>query len=209
MITTRVKATALSVVLLAFAIALLSQQARINRLRAEATDLRVQLSQAAAAGENRRSVKLLPSTDHASAKNEVRELLRLRGEVGVLRRQLADARRLTPKEEDLATPELSPRRQKSGLAALDAALTAQQGRVDAGKQKTEQLLTALNVPEDLAKMDGDAMANLSSESMEYYRPYFQAKRELVGLQRFSAILKMKMNAERNDAQEDVPRSSSP
>jgi hypothetical protein len=209
MITTRVKATALSVVLLAFAMALFLQQATINRLRAEAGDLRVQLSQAAAAGENRRSLKLLPRTDHVPAKDEVRELLRLRGEVGVLRRQLADALRVAPKEENLAAPDQSLGRPKSGLAALDAALTAQQGRVDAGKQKAEQLLTALNVPEDLARMDEDAMANLSSESMEYYRPYFQAKRELESLERFTAILKIKMNAERHDAQEDAPRSSAP
>jgi hypothetical protein len=213
MTTTQVRAAALPIVLLAFAVAFLWQQARISRLGVEATDLRVQLGQAAAAreGENRQLANFQPSMDQPLTQEQFRELLRLRGEVGVLRGQLADALRLTGKEENLATSEKAQRRQRSALAVLnlDAALTAQQGKVAEGKQKVEELLRALSVPEDVARMDGNAVANLSTESMENFMPYFQAKREFEELERFTAILKMKMSAERIEAQEDVPKSSSP
>src|SRR5436190_470052 len=121
MSTTRVKTLWGSVVLLALATTLIWQQMRISDLTVEVADLRVQLGRAAATqGWNRQLAAFDSSTEHSLAQKPFRELLRLRGEVVVLRGQLAETRSTTRKQGDLPPTEQDLRGEQSGLAVLNA-----------------------------------------------------------------------------------------
>jgi len=210
---TGLKVAAVSVLLSALAMALLWQQARISRLMAEAVDLRVQLGQAISPlKENGQLANVQPSTDQHLAREQFRELLRLRGEVGVLRRQLAEALkpdsalRVASKTMELEPSAQPEARRKAGLVALDARLRAQEQKVDAAKQKVADLLVALNVPKEVSNID--EAVDLDSEDVKQYRSYFEAKKELAEDERFTQILRLKVRSEHLDAGDNPGGGSS-
>ena len=199
--------------LLALAMTLLWQQARISRLTTEAADLRVQLGQAVSPPrENGQLANVQPSTDQPLAQDQFRELLRLRGEVGVLRRQLAEAvkpesaPKVTTKAVELEPSAQPEARRKAALAALDATWKAEEQKLDAAKQKVAGLLVALNVPQDVSNMDEPAA--LGREDLKPYRSYFEARKEFEEEERFAKILRMKVRFEHLDAGDNPGGGSS-
>jgi hypothetical protein len=210
---TGLKATAVSVVLLALAMTLLWQQGRISRLTAEAADLRVQLGQAVSPPrENGQLANVQPSTDQPLAQEQFRELLRLRGEVGVLTSQLAEAvkpdsaPKVASKIAELEPSAQPEARRKAALAALDATLRAQEQKVDAAKQKVADLLVALNIPQDVSQID-EAVA-LGREDLKQYRSYFEAKKAFEEEERFRQILSVKVRWDHLEAGDNPGGGSS-
>ena len=176
----RLKIAAAAVVVFALTAIIISQQAQVRRLVAEGTVLREQLAQAVSAQEKHDPVATAEGPARDSSQEQFRELLRLRGEVGVLRGQLAEAAkphsvgRLAAKEGELA-PQPQPV-QEPDLAPDTAQIEAQEQKVEAAKQKVKRLLSALNVPEEASQMD--SAAALDTASLKQYWPYFEAKKEL-------------------------------
>ncbi len=112
----------------ALIVSTLCQQARIKRAVAEAAMLREQLRQEIAleekrsAGEPERGDATQPDAAESARAEEHRELLRLRGEVTVLRRQLDEARANSARAEQQV-----PR--PPDLAKLEADLNDEQRKV--------------------------------------------------------------------------------
>ncbi len=214
------KVAASSVVLLALASMIIWQQQHVKRLTAEAAGLREQAAQAWTLREgDERSAK--PSSEgnegfakrHPTAEEPLphdmfRELLRLRGEVGVLKRQLEEAnkqalvQRLASREGTLDWPEQKLRWQEA-IASLIAPATAQQENLNAAKRKVEQLELTLQVPDEVAMMD--AAKSLDTPSLEKYRPYFEARQERDKIQWFIAIRRMKVAAEELDLEAEAAK----
>ena len=127
-----IKIVAAVVLLLALTGLVIWQQARLKHLAAQSAALREQLAQAILAQEqSERLAKLQQNPGQHSDEAPPPELLRLRGEVGVLRRQLAEAlksdstQKLAPKT---AEPTTNADVALSSLPILQPALTAwQQG----------------------------------------------------------------------------------
>lgn len=202
-----------SVVLLMLALALMWQQARIRHLTAEAADLRVQLGQAVLPPrENGQLANVQQSTDPPLAQEQFRELLRLRGEVGVLRRQLAEAvkpesaLKMASKTVELEPSAQPEARRKSALSALDGTVKEEEQKLDAAKQKVAGLLVAMNVPKDVSNMD--EAAALGREDLKQYRSYFEARKELDEEERFAKILRMKVRFDHLDAGDNAAGGSS-
>jgi hypothetical protein len=190
-------ATAL-LLILALGVVSVSQQVHIRQLESEAADLRAQLSHAPTSPEeNQRPTSPQPGADNPMPQDQHRELLRLRGEVGVLKNQLAKALARTLEPQIQPPPEESLRSQQAEIAALEDRLAAHGRKVDEARQKADQLLTALNVPEGLSTMDADAMANMDDATLARYSPYFQARRDVQNLERIVAMLKLRLSAARS------------
>lgn len=180
------------------------QQVQVGRLEAESAGLRQQLARAAATQEEHQPVdNLQPSVGQRSDEDRSSELLRLRGEVTVLRRQLAEAAKpgSAPKSasktgqlEPLAQPEARP---KPDLAALDAHLSAQEQKLEAAKQKIAGLLAALSVPQEVSRLE--TATGLGREDLKPYWPYFEAKKGLEEEERYAQILRMKVRFDHLDA----------
>jgi hypothetical protein len=101
------------------------------------------------------------------------------------------------------SPESKQQRRQSAIALLDGELKTQQERLDAAKEKVEQLVTTWNVPDEVSRMD--VSAGLDSVALKQYGPYFEARRERDELQRFVSILKMKVAAEKIDLSIDTTK----
>src|ERR1039458_2371979 len=180
------------IIFLALGIALLWQQVRVNRLAAESAGLRAQLGRAVPPpAQSSQVANVQPSTDQTSTPEQFRELLRLRGQVGMLRSQLEEAIKANRAEKPPAkTAEPEPSAQplaktaeseasaegKSDLATSDALLKAQEQALHAATQKLADVLAALDIPWDVTTMD--AATALDREDLKQYRSYFEAKNEL-------------------------------
>jgi hypothetical protein len=190
------------------------QQVRVKRLEAESAGLREQLAQAVASvrEEHQQVDKPQPSVGQRPDEDRSSELLRLRGEVTVLRNQLAEAVRpgsapkLASKTGQLEPPVEPEVRRKPGLAALDAHLTAQEQKLEAAKQKVAGLLTALSIPQDVSKLE--TATGLGREDLKPYWPYFEAKKGLEEEERYAQILRMKVRFDHLDAG-DIPGGPPP
>jgi hypothetical protein len=185
------------------------QQVRVKRLEAESAGLREQLAQAVASvrEEHEKVDEPQPSVGQRPDEDRSSELLRLRGEVTVLRNQLAEAvkaasaPKLASKTGQLELPVQPEARRKPDLAALDAHLTAQEQKLQAAKQKVTGLLAALNIPQDVLKME--AATVLGREDLKQYWSYFEAKKGLEEEERYTQILRMKVRFDHLDAG-DIP-----
>jgi hypothetical protein len=92
--------------------------------------------------------------------------------------------------EDAQLPSQSQVQTNQDLAADDALLTTQEQKLDEAKQKVADLLLTLNVPEELTNTD--AATGLRSESLRQYWPYFQARNEFEDMERYTAIVRLKV-----------------
>ena len=83
------------------------------------------------------------------------------------------------------------------LAEVEA--LAQEGKqhLQAIKQKATELLTSLNVPDDISRMDANKA--LDTPDLRPYWPFFEAKREREILQTLEDRLRMRLIQEQVDA----------
>jgi hypothetical protein len=116
---------------------------------------------------------------------------------------LALVQKLASKEETLQSGQGRLPGQERVVASLDAQATAQQQRLEAAKQKVEQLVLSLQVPDEVALMD--AAAGRDVPGLKKYWPYFEAKRERDELQRFITIAKIKAESERLDLESETAK----
>lgn len=190
------------------------QRARIKALTAESAGLRERLAEAMSAREeSERLLKLQGRRDEGSGASPQPELLRLRGEVGVLRRQLAEAaraaatQRATPIATELESPaQTQPagsEQMAASVAELTAQLTAQKKKLVAARQKVADLASTLGIPQDISSLDSTAA--LEREDLRSYWPYFEAKRNSEWQARFTQLLDFKIASEQIEAQ--MPRSA--
>jgi len=189
------------------------QQARTEHLMAEAAMLREQLAQAAAAQmAYQRSALSQNNTSQNSDQDQFREVLRLRGQVGVLTRQLAElaktntADAFAPRATELDQQAKRPTGPQPDLAASDALLAEQIQKLDAAAQRVAELSTTLNVPEEVRSVDGAAALN--SEDLKQYWQYFQARKELAETAQYTDVVRLKVMQDYSDAQgavQTVPR----
>ncbi len=182
----RLKSAAISVLLIALVMTSVWQQIWIHRLTEQAEDLRshVALSPPKQIDPVRRETATAPPTD------QFRELLRLRGEVGVLRRELAEAVARNKSLVNSSTEE-TVLNEHSKRLALTTALVAQEQKIEEAKRRTQDLAAALNIPDPLIN-------DQTTEGPASYLPYFQAKRELQERQRFAVVLRLKLAAAQID-----------
>lgn len=199
------KPAAVAVVFLGLSGVILWQQVRVKRLEAESVGLRARLAQAVASAreQQEQADKPQPSVSQRPDEDQSSELLRLRGEVTVLRNQLAEAAKagsapkVTAKRGQVDLPGESEARRKPDLAALDAHLTAQEQKLESAKQKVAGLLAALNIPQDILKME--AAMVLGREDLKQYWSYFEAKKVLEEDERYTQILRMKVRFDHLEA----------
>jgi hypothetical protein len=207
------KGAAMVVPILALTSLALWQQARIKALTAESAGLREQLAEAMPAREeSERLLKLQGKRGEGSGDSPQPELLRLRGEVGVLRRQLDEAvraavtQRATPNTTELGpvaqTQAAGSEQTAAAMAQLTAQLTAQKEKLVAARQKVADLAGTLGIPQDISSLD--ASAALGREDFRSYWPYFEAKRDSEETERFNRLLELKIVVEQVDA--SLPRS---
>jgi hypothetical protein len=168
------------------------QQAQIRSLKVEIAIVRGEASEVALLREeSERLAKAQPKPEPYVAQPALQELLRLRGEVGVLRRHAAE-------EAKLQTYQREDQRDVDGQEL--------KAKLDAAKQREELLLVTLNVPEQVLK-SGVADA-LDAENVNAYRPYFKAKQEREEIERFEDVMEAKRRLEANNAGADTLGGSS-
>jgi hypothetical protein len=177
---TKLKLGVISGIVVAGAVTpLVVQHESIVKLRDENQSLRSHAEQQAPLLDRRESqAKPQPSDEMRSNSTAVLEekpsveLLRLRGQVGVLRRELADEREhaynaRTNSQLRLIEVEAARLREKAGWAEHLKALTL------TAWQNLDALGSALNVPDGISKME--AKKALHDPSMKQYERYFQFK----------------------------------
>ena len=206
--------TAAVVVFLGLSGIILWQYVQLRQLTAESNGLRQRLAQAATVQEQHgRMDTVPPSEGQRSDQQPSSELLRLRGEVTVLRRQLADTAKpnSTPTGAPKAGPSeplTQPRAQaKSSLAAMDAHLATQEQKLEVARQKVAGLLATLSIPQDVSKLE--AATVLGREDLKQYWSYFKAKDGLEEEERYTQILKLKVRFEHLNAGDYTGASPSP
>jgi hypothetical protein len=208
------KGVAVVVPVLALSSLALWQQARIKALTAESAGLREQLAEAASAREeSEQLLKLQGKSGEGSGDSPQPELLRLRGEVGVLRRQLDEAvratvtQRATPNTAEVGsaaqTPPAGSEEMTAAVAQLTGRLTAQKEELGAAKQKVGDLAATLGIPEDVLSLD--VTEALGRQDLRSYWPYFEAKRNFEEEEKFTRVLEYKVASEQTDAV--IPRSA--
>jgi hypothetical protein len=170
MVSARLKGTAVVTAFVGLAGVVMWQQTRIAWLIAENTSLKKQAQEETLArqiAERQRSTQpshqvrsnsiLSPSVEPSG------EVLRLRGEVKVLRAQLTEAQ-LHPSEDAISR------------TSKETELRLVEDYAGSLQQRLSELTPALDVPEAVAKMD--SQEGLTDTNLMHYRPYFQAKAAL-------------------------------
>ena len=118
---------------------------------------------------------------------------------------LALVQKLSSKQEGLDSGQGSLQGQERVVASLDAQVAAQEQKLEAAKQKVEQFVLSLQVPDEVALMD--AAAGLDVPGLKKYWPYFEAKRQRDEIQRFITIAKMKAVSEKLDLESEAAKGS--
>jgi hypothetical protein len=185
-------AVALGVALLALLAYRSNQQ-----LREENRGLRMQIERLAQAPEPSQSNPQPGGVaEHASRlpEDQFTELLQLRGQVGVMRRQLdqqtASARVMRPLLDQQAasarqpapsTVNSEPEETVKSVEAAIAWLDGEKAELQQKLETSKQLLATMNVPREIAEMDSAQV--LKNTNLSAYWPYFEEtrKRELAAL----------------------------
>jgi hypothetical protein len=166
MVTARLKGIALTAVIIGLVGAVVWQHARIVLLEGQNALLRGQIGRDGSGDGAAKQVDMLsetasPDPSVSLPRELLRELLRLRGEVGVLREQLAEAR-----TGAAAVPE--------GRVLLDPKVEKEFVELIASwDQKPDQLAVDLAIPEDVARMS--AAEGLHDTNRQRYEQYFELK----------------------------------
>lgn len=111
MTTAKLKFAAMSVTLLALVVGILWQKQQANHLMTELASLREEVARSKAVGQSEASAQSQARTEQPLTQDQFRELLRLRGQVAVLRAQLAQASNValkatrSPREAESVTDE--------------------------------------------------------------------------------------------------------
>jgi myosin heavy subunit len=203
--------------LVACAIFLFLQNQAQEKLRAEDEELRQQIAQLKADNENLSNAATQAKSSQSLPDEQFTELLKLRGEVGVLRQQVDGLRQQT---NELG--KLQEENQRLGSALKQA------GSFSASKPATppmsldlflqqkyqedeEQIQTALinldllrkeynitdNSPDSIDE-NGDAAATLAE------KPYWDEKRKIIPMLKFHLLLQVKIAAEKLD--QEIPKN---
>lgn len=187
--------SACAMALAALFAAVIWQQTCIGQLKAEAEALRGQVGQAPSVRDQRsetasprqepkppRAAEPQPDSNQTLPEDQFRELLRLRGQVGVLKAQLAEATKSALKGGASQPPvkaEESNRLPKPTQEMVDNAESAAaiaEGKLANAKQVLDVLATALRVPESVAQIGGtDTLDALKDPSLAPYQLYLRFK----------------------------------
>ncbi|HEY1718409.1 MAG TPA: hypothetical protein VGH42_08985 [Verrucomicrobiae bacterium] len=119
------------------------------------------------------------------------ELLRLRGEVGVLRRQTSELGDLPQENARLKEANLS----LPGILLLENASLEQHEKLRSANEVVGILAKNLNVP-DAITMNVYAYTNLDDNSLDAYQPYFKAVQTRDEISNFTAVLDKKIGDEK-------------
>jgi hypothetical protein len=161
------------------------QQTRLKSLRAESVALRDQLAQALARPDQATSGPKpdITADQHANGPSSA-ELLRLRGEVALLRQQLAEVSNNMNKAE---TDPQSQHSRESELAAAEADLKTREQQAEEAKQRLSAVVAALNLSSDVSERDAEG--SLSGRDLE---SYMSARREAEQAERFVEVARLRI-----------------
>lgn len=73
--------------------------------------------------------------------------------------------------------------------------------MDSASLKLQELMTSLNVPDEVAALDDDM--GLSIPSLRAYWPYFETRKEWLWAQRNAKIIRMKLQMSEIDSEVDT------
>lgn len=203
---------------------LIWQQTRIERLKAEAEILRRQVALAPSLTDQSDPPtspqpgptpppisEPQPPSNQSLSEDQSRELLRLRGQVGILRGELAEAVKSGLKEGALQPPtgvnETSkPTQEEVEDAERASAIT--QEKVANAKQVLDVLATALKVPQSVAQIEGtDIVDVLKDPSLAPYQVYLRFKVECFALGRQADAERARAEGARAALQAAAPHNS--
>lgn len=174
------------------------QQARLKYLTVESAALREQLAQALAAQEQTQLVGK-PAASQDAREAPTPELLRLRGEVAVLRRQLAETvsvsvtQRMGSSALAQAAGEAEVAVAVAAVSALEEQLAAAEQESAAAQPKLADLVAALKLPQGVSEQV--ATDALSPGDL---RSYMEVKRGIEQAERWTEIVKLKLQSARAD-----------
>lgn len=200
---TKLKLGVISSIVVAGAVTpLLVQHESLVKLREENQSLRLHIEQQASLFDEREGqAKPQPSDGMRSNSitalpgQQFHELLRLRGEVGILRKQVAEAAKLETRIREVERAANGPQGIK--WVTVDTALLELKAKVDAAKQREEVMLINLKVPEAVSRME--VASALGTESLRVYWPYFEARKEREDVETFGSVLVLKLIADAKNA----------
>jgi hypothetical protein len=178
-------------IIIACAVLLFLQKQAQEKVGAENELLRQQIAQLKTDDENL-SNRLAAIGDCKSlADEQMDELLRLRGEVGVLRRQTSELGDLPQENARLKEANLS----LPGILLLENASLEQHEKLRSANEVVGILAKNLNVP-DAITMNVYAYTNLDDNSLDAYQPYFKAVQTRDEISNFTAVLDKKIGDEK-------------
>jgi hypothetical protein len=126
------------------------------------------------------------------------EVLKLRGQIGLLRREIDELRH---QSSSIGAASDDKARQTS-LTPLETRFAEEQSKLAVARQKMDELKTGLDVPEQIINQEPGS--DLKGADLSPYRAFFEARREYFEIEKFSQVLAIKLMAERTDAM--LPRS---
>jgi hypothetical protein len=176
-ITQKLQSITVSSIFLCLVSIIIWREQRAKILEREVIALRAQAEAAASLPEANQKPLSAPqlNTEQSLAQDQFRELLRLRGEVGILRVQLADATKLMAGKE---AREPATNHSPQELRLMDADKT-----LDVAYQGLGRLAATLNLP-----MRENPESPISAE----YLRLLAARRRCEELENFNRILKLKI-----------------
>ncbi len=215
-----------ALMMLALVAILLWQQTSIARLKAEVQTLRREAALAVSSrdprhettnpqAEPRRPLNSQPqaSSNPGRTEDQFRELLRLRGLVGVLKGELAEAVKggsrdgasgLAPSVEEPSKPT------QEWVEETELTAAIAQERAATAEQVVGVLATALNVPQSAARIEGvDLVDALKDPSLASYQLYLRFKLECFQLRAHADAEKARADGARAASQTSRAPNSAP
>lgn len=101
----------------------------------------------------------------------------------------------------IETPTQKHQNYQHAVTALSAKAAKQEEKMDSARLKLEQLMTSLNVPDEVAALDDDM--GLSIPSLRAYWPYFETRKEWLWTQRNAKIIRMKLQMSEVDTESET------